>query len=309
MFNQTFNETLHYFFFLIFQLMLLFVAITFIVGLILQYINPAKVEKILSRTHRGTGNMLGAGLGALTPFCSCTTIPILVGLLNGGAPFGASMSFLIASPVLNPFIVGLLLSLFGWKMTLIYAVVLFSAAVLVGMAWESMGLASEVKIGIKKECSSCCAAGSEVPAGPATLGVKLTNALYEALNLFKQVLPFILIGALVGAIIRGYVPADFIVRVAGPQNPAAIPVASVIGVPMYIRAATMIPISAVLLEKGMGLGAVVALIIGGAGASLPEITLLGAIFKRKLVITFIVTVFLMATMAGFLFSALHVWLG
>jgi uncharacterized membrane protein YraQ (UPF0718 family) len=224
---ETILITFNYFLYLTFELILLFVGITFVVGMILQYVKPSTIKKVLSNKHRGMGNILGAGLGALTPFCSCSTIPILVGLLNSGVPFGASMSFLIASPVLNPIIIGLLLSLFGWKMTGLYVIITFGAAVLSGILWEKIGLAKEVKK----------------------------------------------------------------VKIIGGQE-----------------AATMIPISAVLLEKGMSIGAIVALIIGGAGASIPEVTLLGSIFKRKLVIAFVVTVFSIAVMAGFLFTALTAWL-
>ncbi len=303
---ETIYDTFNYFLFLVFELMLLFVGITFVVGMILQYVKPSTVKQVLSSTHKGVGNVLGAGLGALTPFCSCSTIPILVGLLNSGAPFGASMSFLIASPVLNPIIIGLLLSLFGWKMTGLYVVITFGAAVASGMIWERLGLAQEVKK--VRLVSSEEEAATMENMETKLFKDKLVSALGDALALFKQVLPYLILGAAIGAVIRGYVPEELVIKVAGPNNPLAIPVAAVIGVPMYIRAATMIPISAVLLEKGMAIGAVVALIIGGAGASIPEVTLLGSIFKRKLLVAFLVTVFSIAVMAGFLFTALTEWL-
>jgi uncharacterized membrane protein YraQ (UPF0718 family) len=299
------TDTLYYFLYLTIELMLLFVGITFIVGMILQYVKPSTVKRVLSSNHKGVGNILGAGLGALTPFCSCSTIPILVGLLNSGAPFGASMSFLIASPVLNPIIIGLLLSLFGWKMTGLYVIITFGAAVFAGIIWERLGLAKEVKK-VKILGGQEAATDEDIMGKP--FKDKLVSATGEAVNLFRQVLPYLILGAAIGAVIKGYVPEWLVIKAAGPNNPFAIPVAAVIGVPMYVRAATMIPISAVLLEKGMGIGAIVALIIGGAGASIPEVTLLGSIFKRKLVIAFLVTVFSIAIMAGFLFTFLTGWL-
>jgi len=142
-----------------------------------------------------------------------------------------------------------------------------------------------------------------VAAGHA---VRIRGAFSFAVSLFRQVFPYLLLGAGIGAFIYGFVPGDLIVSLAGPENPLAIPVAVVIGVPMYIRAETLIPVSAVLLEKGMGIGAVMALIIGGAGASIPEVTLLSAIFERRLVAAFVATVLTVAVLAGVLFQVLSV---
>jgi uncharacterized membrane protein YraQ (UPF0718 family) len=137
-------------------------------------------------------------------------------------------------------------------------------------------------------------------------GTRIRSAFSFAVSLFRQVLPYLLLGAGIGAFIYGFIPEGLIVSLAGPNNPLAIPVAAVIGVPMYIRAETIIPISAVLLEKGMGIGAVMALIIGGAGASIPEVTLLAAIFERRLVAAFVVTILTVAVLAGVVFQVLSV---
>jgi len=135
-------------------------------------------------------------------------------------------------------------------------------------------------------------------------GTRIRGAFSFAVSLFRQVLPYLLLGAGIGAFIYGFVPENLIVAVAGPDNPLAIPLAAVIGVPMYIRAETIIPISAVLLSKGMGIGAVMALIIGGAGASIPEVTLLAAIFERRLLAAFVVIILGVAILAGVAFQVL-----
>jgi len=285
------------------ELIILFIGISFLVGLIREYVPEEKIKAALKNRKYGIGNVLGAGFGALTPFCSCSTIPILVGLLDVGIPFGIAYSFLIASPLLNPVIFFLLLALFGIVPTLIYSAITFSIAVIAGILLERAGYAQYVKE-VTLEKTSCCDCHEEGHPASTAHKARFTRSLGFALTLFKQVLPYLLLGAGIGAFIYGFIPEDFIVSLAGPQNPLAIPVAAVIGVPMYIRAETIVPISAVLLEKGMGIGAVMALIIGGAGASIPEVTLLASVFEKRLVAAFVITILGVAILAGVLFQFL-----
>jgi hypothetical protein len=302
-------QTLMHFLHLIGVLIGLFIGVTFLVGLIQEYVPLDKMQCVLNKVKSPWSNVIGAGFGVLTPFCSCSTIPVVIGFINAGAPFGASMSFLIASPILNPVIIALMLTLFGWEITTFYILFAFIAAVLTGVIWDRLGLRSSVKrvrvVGLSN---------SDSPGNNPNTGLSSTwwskNKLHVmgatgfALNLFRQLVPYLVLGAAIGSVIHGFVPEEFIVTVAGSDNLAAIPVSAVIGVPLYIRASTIIPISASLLGKGMGIGAVIALIIGGAGASIPEVALLTAIFKRKLVILFVTTVFAVATVAGFIANAL-----
>jgi len=283
------------------ELILLFVGITFLVGLLQAYIPEERIRSVLAGRRQGVGNVIGAGFGALTPFCSCSTIPILLGLLEVGIPFGVCMSFLLASPLLNPIIISLLVALIGVVPTAVYAAVTFTAAVGIGWLLGRLGYGRYVKdvmVEGRPEPCDCAVAVSH--------GTRIRSAFSFAVSLFRQVLPYLLLGAGIGAFIYGFIPEGLIVSLAGPNNPLAIPVAAVIGVPMYIRAETIIPISAVLLEKGMGIGAVMALIIGGAGASIPEVTLLAAIFERRLVAAFVVTILTVAVLAGVVFQVLSV---
>jgi uncharacterized membrane protein YraQ (UPF0718 family) len=283
------------------ELILLFVGITFLVGLLQAYIPEERIRSVLAGRRQGVGNVIGAGFGALTPFCSCSTIPILLGLLEVGIPFGVCMSFLLASPLLNPIIISLLVALIGVVPTAVYAAVTFTAAAGIGWLLGRLGYGRYVKdvmVEGRPEPCDCAVAVSH--------GTRIRSAFSFAVSLFRQVLPYLLLGAGIGAFIYGFIPEGLIVSLAGPNNPLAIPVAAVIGVPMYIRAETIIPISAVLLEKGMGIGAVMALIIGGAGASIPEVTLLAAIFERRLVAAFVVTILTVAVLAGVVFQVLSV---
>lgn len=383
------------------ELIVLFIGISFLVGLIQEYVPEEKIRQALTSRHPVVGAILGAIFGALTPFCSCSTIPVLVGLLRTRVPFGACMSYLFASPLLNPVIVFMLLALFGLVPTAIYGVVTFAIAVLAGLLLEQRGYLRYVKptatgaggaampvIGgcscgaapAPAPVSGCCPETGEAPSAPARGGcgcsgpvvpasppptccpgssdpmpaptasccfagadatpspasaccsgsagtvaaqassccpggealapatdhrARLGSALRFALGLFRQVVPYLILGAGIGAFIYGFVPEDLIVLLAGPDNPLAIPIAAVIGVPMYIRAETIIPISAVLAAKGMGIGAVIALIIGGAGASIPEVTLLASIFQRRLVVAFVATVLGVAIITGVLMQLLQ----
>ena len=288
------------------ELIALFIGVTFLVGLIQEYVPQDKIQRFLTKAPKGVGNVIGAGFGALTPFCSCSTIPILVGLLNTGVPFGICISFLLASPLLNPVIAGLLLMLLGWKITALYIVFTFVAAVLAGLLLERLGFASSVKsVTVEGGNVGGLAADPMPGAGFWEIhGPRIKRAFGFAWALFKHIFIYLMIGAAVGAAIYGFVPQDLIVKVAGPDNPLAIPVAAIIGIPMYIRAETIIPISAVLMGKGMGVGAVVALIIGGAGMSIPEISLLAAIFKKRFVAVFVGVILVVAVLAGFLASLL-----
>jgi len=284
------------------ELLALFIGISFLIALLQEFITEETIRKYLSKPKKWLGNILGAALGAVTPFCSCSTIPILVGLLNGGAPFGAAMSFLISSPLLNPVILTLFLTMMGLKLTLLYGIVTFVAAVFIGVIWERTGLASTYK---NVRIQFGCCAETETIDGPLTNKEKIRRAGMQTWALFIQVVPYLIIGAGIGSFIYGFVPEQFIIKVAGPGNLFAIPVAAAIGIPMYIRVETMIPIASVLLAKGMSLGALMALIIGGAGASIPEITLLASIFKPKLVATFTVTILAVAILAGYIFQTLQ----
>jgi Predicted permeases len=284
------------------ELILLFIGISFLVGLIREYVPEEQIKSALKDRNFGLGNVLGAAFGALTPFCSCSTIPILVGLLDVGVPFGIAYSFLIASPLLNPVIFFLLLALFGIVPTLIYTAIGFATAVLSGILLQRAGCAKYVKAVTLEMTETCDCAGGQ--SSSSVHKARFTRSLGFALSLFRQVVPYLILGAGIGAFIYGFVPENLIVALAGPQNPLAIPVAAIIGVPMYIRAETIIPISAVLLMKGMGIGAVMALIIGGAGASIPEVTLLASIFEKRLVAAFVITVLGVAILAGIIFQVL-----
>jgi len=304
MFNLN-NLTIAWDFFkLIFtELILLFIIISFVVALLQRYISKETIKNVLSKPHKRMQNVIGAALGAITPFCSCSTIPILVGLFKSGAPFGGTISFLIASPVLNPMIIVLFLKFFGLKATGIYFVFTFIFATLIGALLEKLGMESQIKD------VTLQGSGKEEITFDKIEGTKSARhmavfkyASKDTVSLFVKVIPFLIFGASVGAFIYGFVPQEFIIKYAGADNIFAVPTAAIIGVPMYVRTETMIPIAKALNASGMSIGAIMALVIGGAGASIPEITLLNTIFKKKMVFAFIISVFSVATITGIAFN-------
>ncbi len=348
------------------ELILIFVAVSFLIGLLTEYLPPSRIRDFLSNKLMWVQYLLGAGLGALTPFCSCSTVPITAGLLKGGVPFGPTMAFLFSSPVLNPVIIALLLSLLGLKVTTVYVVITFFGSMVAAGVLAKFGMEHQVKplvnfhdaccadvkakpdaapVLIQPVATGCCSAGGDqkvnfsfLPAFPASsvccagetemlaghsknaswctvnldasdsarvhFKEKMKNASSSAVETFKGVFWYLLLGAGIGAFIYGFFPQDLVARLAGPGNAWSIPVAALIGVPMYIRAETVIPISAALVGKGMGVGTVLALIIGGAGASIPEMIILSSMFKKKLILAFAMNVFLVAVAAGYLVDIL-----
>lgn len=288
---DSFLSFLQTFFKLFLELTVLFIFISFLVSWLQQKVTEDRIKRVLDRPNKWSGYLYGTGLGALTPFCSCSTIPILAGLLSSKAPFGPSMSFLIVSPLLNPVIVILLWTLLGWQITLYYVVIVGIFSILIGVVWKALGLEHSVKnVKVRKGSSQ----------GDSVAVSKWKLALEDAWGFFYPLLPYLLIGVFIGAFIYDFIPQDFIVKYAGGDKHWTIPIASVIGIPMYIRAEAILPIGDALVSKGMGIGSVNALLIGGAGASIPEVVLLSKLFKKKLVISFVVSILTVAVSTGFI---------
>ena len=290
-------NTIQYFLLITTELTVLFLGISTIVALVLMYIPQQKLRSLLSR--RGLwGNALGATVGSLTPFCACSTIPMTLGMLNAGAPFGPVMSFVISSPLLNPIIISIIAALMGLKACLLYFTVTFSGSLIFGLVLEKAGAAKYVK-NVKVK-TGCCEENE--PVVPQVFSGRLMAAFKSAWTDFRAVLIYLLIGVAIGATIYGYIPQEFVAQIAGPDNPFAIPVAAIIGIPLYIRAETAIPIGLALAEKGMSMGAVIALVIGGAGMAIPEMSMLASIFRKRLVGAIVSVIFLTAVIGGYAFN-------
>ncbi|MEH6345337.1 MAG: permease [Bermanella sp.] len=299
--NETLNalqEAGQMFVFLAVELTLLFLVISYLVGVLQEYIPPAKIQSILS-SKNGKGYVVAALLGAITPFCSCSTIPFLKGLLRANAGFGTMMVFLFASPLLNPIIIGLFVVTFGVGVAVYYFTLALGVSVIAGFTLEKFGFEKYVKAQAYVAPTSSTCSGSAVAAKPLNKWRKIWDNSWID---FKSALPFLLVGIALGSMIYGFIPTDFIAQYAGADNLLAIPLAAVIGIPLYIRAEAVIPLSAALAAKGMGLGAIMALIIGSAGASLTEVILLKSLFKNQMILAFLFVVLSMAMLSGFILA-------
>lgn len=371
------NETANMFAFLALELTLLFLVISYLVGMLQEFVTPQKVQSILS-SRNGKGYLIAALLGSITPFCSCSTIPFLKGLLRARAGFGPMMVFLFASPLLNPIIIGLFVVTFGVKVAVFYFVMAMGVSVIAGFTLEKLGFERYIRkeayeqqelgasagnnnqsstassccdtapaVAASSSCcdttpvvaassccdttpvvaaSSCCGVTSE-PVTSSCCGtqsapvaslccddsssilppqvctehrwLRVWRATWKD---FKQVSPYLFVGVLLGSFIYGFIPTEFIVNYAGEATWYAIPLAAVIGIPLYIRAEAVIPLSAALVQKGMAMGSVMALIIGSAGASITEVILLKSIFKNQMIAAFLGVILAMAIASGFLYG-------
>ena len=294
---QSLQDVLYMFTYLLLQLTILFIAISYLVGVLQLYIPPEKIRHVLSSKH-GKGYVIAAFMGAITPFCSCSTIPFLKGLIRANAGFGPMMVFLFSSPLLNPILIVLFAVTFSFKIAAIYFAMSMGISIVAGIALEKLGFEKYIIVPEDVEEKSSCRSGSSVTPN------KWKKLWVEVWKDFKQAFPYLLVGVSLGAIIHGFVPTDFIANYAGSDNPLAIPFAAVIGIPLYTRAIVMIPLAAAFVAKGMGIGAVMAFVIGSAGASIPELILLRSLFKTQMIIAFILVVLSMAITTGFVFSYL-----
>ena len=301
--SESLKEALTFFVVVFGELAVLFVLISFFVAWINQKLPADKVKQLLSG-NRGYG--VAIGLGAVTPFCSCSTLPMTIGLIQARAAFGPIMAFLFTSPLLNPFIVGLFWVSFGVKTTLIYAAFVLVLAVVSGYLLEKMRFHRFIRDDIH---NNRCASQKNGKTQSEQASLQTTSSIEphsDQKNLFKLTLkqfisftPYMAIGVTIGAFLHGYVPQTFFESFTNQDSLWLIPAAAVIGVFLYVRASTMVPIATSLVAKGMSMGAVMSLTIAGAGASLPEMIMMKRMFHWPLILAFIIVVFSTACLTGF----------
>jgi uncharacterized membrane protein YraQ (UPF0718 family) len=275
---------------------LMLAVIVFCVAIIRTYITPQKVKKWVGGRREGVGNVVAAVLGIPTPFCSCSAVPLFIGFVESGVPLGITFSFLIASPLINEVAAAMLLALFGWQIALIYIASGLIIAILAGIIIGRLHLEGEVEEFVWK-CRM-----HDQPDKVLSWKDRVDYAINESKNITLKVLPYILIGIAIGAVIHGYAPADFLVNIAGKDNPLAVPVAVLMGIPLYSNAAGMIPIMEVLTAKGMAMGTALAFMMAVIGLSLPEMVILRKVIKIRLLLIFAGILFVSFTLTGYLFN-------
>ncbi|RIW28963.1 permease [Bacillus salacetis] len=285
-------QTLKDFIYIALELTILFIFISFLISLLQGYIPYGKIEKKFKGKNKLIAGLAAIIFAFITPFCSCSTIPMVVNMLKKKLPFGIIMIFLFASPLLDPTILTIMGVVMGWKVTILYILATMIFSLVIGFTLEALGFEKYVK--------NVVITGYEESSSK----FDFKRAIQETLSLIKSVFPYLMIGAAVGAIIHGLVPTEWISSIFGEENWWLIPIAALIGIPLYIRLSSMIPISQILIMKGMALGPVMAMMISSAGASLPEIILLKSIFRKELVVIFVLSVITMSTVSGYIFYLL-----
>jgi hypothetical protein len=274
-------------------------VIIFVVSIIRSYFPPEKTKRILSHKKVFMGNILAALLGVVTPFCSCSAVPLFIGFVEAGIPLGVTFSFLISSPMVNEVAVVLLFGLFGWKVTAIYIGTGLLVAIFGGIIIGKLRLEKWVE-----EYVFTFHNGQEYEITKQTFKERLQYAKDSTADILKRIWLYILIAIGIGGFIHGYVPEDFLVHYAGKGNFFAVPVAVLIGVPLYSNAAGVIPIVYALMEKGLSMGTVLAFMMAVTALSLPEMIILRKVLKIPLLGVFagIMTVTIIAV--GYLFNAI-----
>ncbi|MCX6768436.1 MAG: permease [Candidatus Micrarchaeota archaeon] len=291
------SEALEFFIADVIKVFLLLAAMTFLVGIIRTFVTPARVRKWLGGRKEGVGNVLAALLGVPTPFCSCSAVPLFIGFVEAGVPLGVTFSFLISAPLVNEVALALLFGLFGWEVALLYAGTGLVIAVFAGILIGRLGLEKEVE-GFVYETTL-----GKVKEKKFTWAERIEFAKSQMFNIVKKVGPFIILGVGLGALIHGFVPVGFLAEIAGKDNPLAVPIAVLIGVPLYSNAAGTIPIVQALMAKGMAMGTALALMMSVTGLSLPEMIILRKVLKPKLIAVFAGILAVSFVVVGLLFNA------
>lgn len=297
--NSPIAEAINFFIYDTIKIFALLSIIIFAVSVIRSYFPPEKTRKILSHKKEFIGNILAALLGVVTPFCSCSAVPLFIGFVEAGVPLGVTFSFLISSPMVNEVAVVLLWGLFGWKIAAIYMVTGLIVAILSGSIIGRLKLEKWVEEYVYK-----FQAGQEHETIKQAFKERLQYAKWNTTDILKKVWLFILIAIGIGGFIHGYVPQDFLASYAGKDNPFAVPVAVALGVPLYSNAAGVLPIVYALMEKGMSMGTVLAFMMAVTALSLPEMIILRKVLKVQLLGVFagIMTVTIIAV--GYLFNTI-----
>ncbi|MEW6058625.1 MAG: permease [Actinomycetota bacterium] len=298
--DRRLGETIRFFVFDTTKILLLLSGIIFVVTLLRSFITLERTRALLGGRREGIANVAAAGLGVITPFCSCSAVPAFIGFVSAGVPLGVTLSFLIASPLVNEVAVVLLYGMFGWKIAALYASAGLVIAVLAGFTLGRLHAERWV------EPFVFATRVGEVGAVGTRLRWRdrVEIGREEVAKIIGKVLPYLLIGIAIGAVIHGWVPESFFSRFAGPGNPLAVPFAVLIGIPLYSNAAGVLPLVEALYAKGLGMGTLLAFMMAVVALSLPETILLRRVLKPKLIAAFIGIVAAGIILVGYLLNAI-----
>ncbi len=294
--NDVLYGALHFFIYDSVKIGLLLIAIIFTITFIRSYLPAQKIRRLLSNRFSIVGNILASLLGVITPFCSCSAVPLFIGLLEAGVPLGVTFSYLISAPMVNEIAVVLLFGMFGWKIALLYVFSGVLLAIVAGVIFGKMKLEHLVEEYVWKFKSE------EEDEVKQTINNRLLTSYYYTKDLVLKVFPYVMIGVALGALIHGYLPNDFLATYASASNPFAVIIVVLIGIPLYSNAAGTIPIVRSLVEKGLPMGTALAFMMSVTALSLPEMIILRNVLKPKLLALYFGVVGLGIIVTGYLFN-------
>jgi hypothetical protein len=294
-------EALHFFLYDTTKILLLLVGIIFIVRVLRSFISLERTRQLLGGRREGIGNVAAATLGVATPFCSCSAVPAFIGFVAAGVPLGVTLSFLIASPLVNEVAIVLLFGLFGYEIAAIYIAAGLSLAIVAGFILGRLHLERYVEPWVL-EAAAVAPGGTQGELRP-TWNERIDLGIDEVRTIIGKVWPYLLAAVAVGAVIHGWVPTDFFTEIAGPNNPLAVPVAVLVGVPLYSNAAGVMPLVEALHASGMAMGTLLAFMMSVVALSLPEMILLRRVLRIPLLATYIGVVASGIVLIGFFFNA------
>lgn len=280
------------------KVLLLLAIVVFGIGVVRSFFSPERTRALLRGRREVTGNVMAAGLGIVTPFCSCSAVPLFIGFVEAGIPLGVTFSFLIAAPMVNEIALVLLYGLFGWEVAALYLVTGLVIAMVAGWVIGRLRMDRYIEDWVREIRMGEAGSGEEL-----TWAGRIDYAWQAVKDIVGKVWPYVLLGIAVGALIHGYVPENFMASVMGADAWWSVPLAVLIGIPMYSNAAGIIPIVEALLEKGAALGTVLAFMMAVIALSLPETIILKKVLKWPLIFTFLGVVGLGIMVVGFLFNA------
>ena len=282
------------------KILLLLTTVVFVMGMINSYFTPERTRALLAGRREGVANAMASGLGVVTPFCSCSAVPLFVGFVQAGVPLGVTFSFLIAAPMVNEIALAMLFGLFGWRVALLYLVLGLTIAIVAGWVLGRLKMERYLEDWVRDIPKVAASADDR----SITLSERIDAGLASVREIVGKVWPYVLVGIALGAGIHGWVPEEFMASFMGKEAWWSVPLAVVIGVPMYSGAAGMVPIVQALLVKGAALGTVLAFMMSVIALSLPEMIILRKVLKLRLIVTFVAVVSTGILMVGFVFNAL-----
>ena len=303
--DTSFGSALHFFIYDTIKILFLLFTIISVIAFLRSYIDNKKLKNYIEKQPKFLAHILASIFGAITPFCSCSSIPVFIGFIEAGVPFGVAMSFIITSPMINEIAILVLASVIGIKITVLYIVTGIFVGTIGGYLLEKLGyekyLQDYLKTNSKKTNSGCCCCGGSEDEKPK-FKTRIKDSVIYAKDLMAKIWLFVLLGVGVGAFLHGYVPQEFFMKYMGTNNFFAVPMAVIAGIPLYSDATTIIPIAQVLIDKGAAIGTVLVFMMAVVGLSLPEMIIISRVMKKELIIRFVIFMFIIFTLVGYFYN-------